>query len=641
MTGCKAGFRKPLVRGNPSLPKDAADLQTAVENLRLLVQGLSHTLQCELPPLPKFVDLSGVKRFCSEALDSSPATGSWQGQVRALGARTSVSVLGSVFLFRKTLPARDPDLGAYVSLLTNPAPDPPNGFLGFCAAEVNKLFPVGWDSGYVGGVWRSTLSTSACREAPASRGGARGALFEPHRLRGDGFADRAEFVKTCLGLYAPRVSDKVSVMTALCDGKKRLVTVSPARMQVLKPLHDLLYGRLSKTGWLLRGEASPGRFAGFERKEGEVFVSGDYESATDNLNLDVARHILGCVMRRCSYVPVSVREFAVESLARVLVTPDGAEHTQRRGQLMGSLLSFPLLCLQNYLAFRYFVPRNVPVKINGDDIVFRATHSEFRTWADGVSSVGLKLSQGKTAVSSSWFSLNSTFFWAGRRGSLSLLPLVRSTQLFRSVECPSAIAGRLQSIAAGFDGPGRRWWQVSLLKKLTPAIYATQRSVVRGLGVRVPRSVLVAAGLWEREVFYLTAPFEPPLPPPRPVFAQRCVPEGWRKIMVPLSGIDHQAEAELESWIQSEMTALSWLNPPLPPRHVSRCLWDACREGTYSCRGWLSNRVSSRRRRLLQVSRRVFLAFLRCVLPPDVHKAWFSPRRRGAVWRLAADRPTF
>jgi len=54
---------------------------------------------------------------------------------------------------------------------------------------------------------------------------------------------------------------------------------------VLVPLHRTIYNRLSKEKWLLRGEARPGEFSEFVRVEGEKMTSGDYEGATDNLNM--------------------------------------------------------------------------------------------------------------------------------------------------------------------------------------------------------------------------------------------------------------------------------------------------------------------------------------------------------------------
>jgi len=111
---------------------------------------------------------------------------------------------------------------------------------------------------------------------------------------------RKEFIRDLLGKsYSPReVVNRVRVMQALCDGKTRLVTVPSATQQLLSPLHDTLYEYLGTLPWLLVGEAKPSCFSGFARKTKEVFVSGDYESATDNLKLDVARHILQCVLRR-------------------------------------------------------------------------------------------------------------------------------------------------------------------------------------------------------------------------------------------------------------------------------------------------------------------------------------------------------
>jgi len=240
--------------------------------------------------------------------------------------------------------------------------------------------------------------------------------------------------------------------------------------------------------------------------------------------------------------------------------------------------------------------RGVPVKINGDDIVFRARPEEYTIWARGVSQIGLKLSLGKTSVSSSWFSLNSTFFLSSG-GRVSLVPVVRSTQWFSAVECPSAIAGRVSAFCRGF--PDRGVWLSRLLRRLRPAIESTQRSLRRGLGVPVSASVIKDSGLWLREVFYLSLPQEPGLCAPRSTFAQRCVPDGWSRVATRRVS---PADKDLESYLCQEMAALSWERQPLAPSVVSQMVWAACREGTVSFSSYL--RDSKRRLRLLGPCRR-------------------------------------
>jgi len=604
---------------------DAACIRTARVNLGELADGLGSTFSVSLPAVPYFSSLSQVKEFCSGLLDPSARSGHlWWPVVRRLGLRARLSISGSVFLFRKTLPGSDPSLETYVQLLSEPAPPPPGGFLQFARRELEGMFKDGWDRGWHSAVSNSTLSVSACFESPRSQGGARGLGLR------EGFS-RSDFLELCSGEVSLGEPLPVKVTKVDCDGKKRLITVSPALYGVLSPLHRLLYNHISRFPWLLRGEAGPASFSSFVRRRGEIFVSGDYESATDNLNLDVACDILCFILRRCSYVPLEVREFALASLRADLLV-GGVRKAHLRGQLMGSLLCFPLLCLQNYLAFRYFVPRHgVPVKINGDDIVFRARPSEYSVWSAGVGKIGLKLSLGKTSTSSSWFSLNSSFFLSSG-GRISLVPVVRSTQLFRAVECPSAIAGRVSAFARGF--PDRDVWLVRLLRRLRPSIESCQRSLRRGLCVPVSVPVIRAAGLWQRECFYLSLPSEPGMVAPRSTFAQRCTPDGW--VRVPTRRI-LDSDLLLEKIVLSEMSFLSWERTPLPPSEVSKSLWDASREGTVRFSDYL--RFLSRGCRILGFSRRRALALARVLSPAQVR---LLVGRRSLVWRpeaVSARRP--
>jgi hypothetical protein len=161
-------------------------------------------------------------------------------------------------------------------------------------------------------------------------------------------------------------------MCVEAGGKHRIVSKSDIDMNLLRPLHTAIYNRLSKFSWLLRGDAKASSFRKFKRVDGEVFVSGDYESATDNLNLYVQKVILNRILSGCKQVPESIKDFARASQTPFLLG-EGVCSTLKRGQLMGNLLSFPLLCIVNYLGFRYYTgQKDLPVRINGDDIVFRA-----------------------------------------------------------------------------------------------------------------------------------------------------------------------------------------------------------------------------------------------------------------------------
>jgi hypothetical protein len=89
---------------------------------------------------------------------------------------------------------------------------------------------------------------------------------------------------------------------------------------------------------------------------------------------------------------------------------------QRRGQLMGSPISFPLLCAVNMACLRWafekrfdriFSVDDLPILINGDDNVFPADERLLRLWEQAIGAVGFKESPGKSYFSRDWLQINS------------------------------------------------------------------------------------------------------------------------------------------------------------------------------------------------------------------------------------------
>lgn len=460
-------------------------------------RGIEDTFCISLPAVSS--DLLNTKQFFSGLLTSRDHL--WSRPIRTLPLRDRLSISGSLFLFRKILPSPVPSVQSYLDKMSEPAPDPPAGYLRFVADSVSTMFRQGWDRGWERRVLNVTLNTSSCLESSRKDGGARALLLWCRQ----GFPDRSEFCRDLLDRYStlsPKV-DFARVAHAPCAGKVRTVSVNSSQMNYLKPYHTLVYDHLSRMDWLLRGDAKVSCFSGFVQKDGEIFVSGDYEAATDNLNQDVARQILISIGRRCRYVPLFVREAALSTLGGTL-SGGGKTVTQRRGQLMGNAMSFPLLCLQNYLAFKFLIRRDVPVRINGDDIVFRATPEEVDSWVKGVTACGLKLSLGKTNFEKRWFSLNSTFFCAGRK-YVRLAPVVRSTAIFSALDDAGSLAGRLETLR-GFRPDRRIVWEKLMLSRASTVIWSSQRSLTRGLDCRVSKRAIVESGLRDRECFYRALP---------------------------------------------------------------------------------------------------------------------------------------
>nr|WAK77812.1 MAG: RNA-dependent RNA polymerase [Botourmiaviridae sp.] len=545
----------------------------------LLLEGLSRlekfrrllnsSLQLELPNVRSEWTLKRVKGFCEGILE--PGVGNeWKSHLlsRHICARKRRTVASSLFLFRKALGQekmsdedKEKRKSEYIRKMSEHSPIPDGKFLEFVRRGTRALFQPGWDDNISTYLDAFTLPTKSCFERGLAKGGARG-TDEKERLQ-----RRLQFERFWQGdeiLSAP--DTKISIIET--GGKYRTVSSFSEVRSYLTPMHKLIYDRLSRTKWLLRGEAEPCKFADFLRQDGEVFVSGDYESATDNLNRYVSMAILLELEENSTYTPSNVWRLAHETLFNRF--EDGSR--QSRGQLMGSVLSFPLLCMINYFTFRYAIRRKVPVKINGDDIVFRATSEEVERWFDLVSSSGLVVSTGKTLVLKSCFSLNSSFFHSSDT-QCEAIPVIRSSALFGQAESVSEISGRLRSVYKG-NGVLRDEAVALALREMRNQVYASQGSVCRRLGSPITERQARRAGIRDREIFYLTLSEESDLPGTPSVFKQSCVPEGYQRVR---SSDPNRTD---EPQFYKDMIELAWTAPATAERVRKSTLsdyWDEVR----------------------------------------------------------------
>lgn len=583
--------------------------------------GVSLPVSLEVGPEDLEAVVKSGKEFSTALLEGRPHP--WRNPLRFLPSGPRMTVEGSLFLWRKTLPVlRSPTPSEHRERVTAAEVELPAGYLPFLFKLAQEEFPVGWDSGYHGYVERDVPTVKSVTGRKRKDGGWRstGPSREEHGLK-------------TLG-YSPVESECiVDFLVAPCDGKERAVTVMSSSDQVLKPLHKALYGQLSKRPWLLRGEASASEFkkAGLFRRKGEVFVSGDYESATDHLPVTAAEMLLRGARKNSRYIPDSIWELAFRFLRVRIKYPDLPEPVQTTRQLMGSLLCFPLLCLQNYAAFRWIFGPQVPVKINGDDIVFRSTRASFDKWADFVGSVGLRLSRGKTMVHNQFFSLNSHFFRA-RYTNINLVPVVRFTSL-TSQKCkfPNGLSGAFRGFLKGFDDEFKEslgtWW----LKKKSRLIRRSGRSVVRGLKIPATESMLKGSDLWYREIWYLnsvpTDRFgqEARLPaPPTKLEGQVVIPSGWRRC--PRKGVSAVRQAEEEEFFEI-LTSKAWDCPgssdtiTLEKEYFAELSMSGF-EASWT--RWRSRRPFRGIRRGAVKSRLKSAPFYSLVIPPFVNTVWLK-----------------
>jgi hypothetical protein len=92
---------------------------------------------------------------------------------------------------------------------------------------------------------------------------------------------------------------------------------------------------------------------------------------------------------------------------------------QVNGQLMGSPWSFPPLCFINVIGYwislekytgKKIKVKDLPVRVNGDDILFRSNDEHYVIWKSTVKQLGFKLSLGKNYIHPRLFTINSILF---------------------------------------------------------------------------------------------------------------------------------------------------------------------------------------------------------------------------------------
>jgi len=150
-------------------------------------------------------------------------------------------------------------------------------------------------------------------------------------------------------------------------------------------------------------------------------VSGDYKSATDNLHPALA---LEAIDAFCDTTGVELEERFLLHRAltgHVLTGEKEGNVDQCWGQLMGSPISFPILCIVNLAVTLHVMEQEFdcsidlsegecPVKVNGDDILFTLPLTSYDTWSDWVTVAGLAPSVGKNYTSREYCMINSKLF---------------------------------------------------------------------------------------------------------------------------------------------------------------------------------------------------------------------------------------
>jgi hypothetical protein len=342
-----------------------------------------------------------------------------------------------------------------------------------CLRLFSDLFPVGTED-IVGAMLGFIDFESEVTSLPLGR-------FEVEVVDNDGKIRREKALPVVdsgilreLGDYSAFHDGAEAIVAPVLEPLKvRLVTKgNPLVYSASMPLQKQMHGFLKrKPVFKLIGEPLEVRhlewleghhFTKFLKSQvrGEFFwKSGDFSAATDTLNIGVTKLIFESWIskvpcestRRIGRSALFEHEISYPKLkGKVVPEP----FTQTTGQLMGSTLSFPVLCVANLLAYwraatKYqkevnwmgglpppknykgdpegfvweFVPfRYLSVLINGDDILFPCNFRLQELWRHEISLLGFSESPGKSVSHATLIYLNSKQFRQRANGSWEELP---------------------------------------------------------------------------------------------------------------------------------------------------------------------------------------------------------------------------
>lgn len=211
--------------------------------------------------------------------------------------------------------------------------------------------------------------------------------------------------------------------------KVRVISKGPsAPYYFAKGLQSALHGimRHMPCFRLIGRPLSPTDLMDLDRGEqADLWYSGDYEASTDNSSARLGMAIFETLVSELDDCDIDVYKAVLAphlvNYPRVPGMPDLAPVLQTNGQLMGSVLSFPVLCLMNLGLYLQTVFDGIdsPTKkqiteacdkvlINGDDILYRASRAETERHAANGKAVGLSMSVGKTYAHRRYANVNST-----------------------------------------------------------------------------------------------------------------------------------------------------------------------------------------------------------------------------------------
>nr|AQM49945.1 replicase [Agaricus bisporus virus 15] len=243
-------------------------------------------------------------------------------------------------------------------------------------------------------------SGKSCLEVPLRKGGKRAAIYLHKNVSG---------------------SDHVRADTILSAGKFRTITVSSAYYSKYSWLNGYMFSRLRNCRWMVSGKTVDSWVASIGSIEADWFCSGDGKACTDYFDSDYCDEVLNFFAEVFDLDLEELQSFTTQAVIEV----NGRFILQRRGQLMGSDFSFPILCLLSFFAhligedkvkvwlklndqdLEYVIREYGNCGVNGDDIVSWGDSRSSSRWLHGFNIIGGVANAAKSPMSREYFTINS------------------------------------------------------------------------------------------------------------------------------------------------------------------------------------------------------------------------------------------
>jgi len=256
-----------------------------------------------------------------------------------------------------------------------------------------------------------------------------------------------------------RCADGIPLLEARVEAvleplKVRTISKGPSVEYYLgKPVQQALHGRMRKMKpfrligtpfcpTMLSDLRSEWEREWLRDREDVNWCSVDYSAATDGLSARLSGEIMDRLLHK-----LAVRNLGLYYLLRGVLAPHKISYppirtknglvqleevTQKNGQLMGSILSFPVLCLANYGLFLLVKSRSLghsnihwvkdSVLVNGDDMLYIGSHAEWELHQQMGKRIGLEFSPGKAYIHPTYANVNSVSVHYDLRHSADKIP---------------------------------------------------------------------------------------------------------------------------------------------------------------------------------------------------------------------------